>query len=150
MEAPVTVLSCFADLGNGLGAKWLARWVILYKTQSGKKKICLPLWVFVKTTLCASQLESRPLPKSAKHDSTVTGASKTDPDNTRKSPQYGGQVSTPREALLRGFGEGREAGRGPKARPNLLSSPPSAGWSPARRPLTRAMPRGGQKAVYPP
>ena len=26
-------------------------------------------------------------------------------------------------AFLRGFGEGREAGRGPKARPNLLSSP---------------------------
>ena len=102
----------------------------------------LPLWVFVQTTRCASQLASWPLPKSAKHNSTVTGASKTDPDNTRKSPQYGGQVSTPREALLRGFGEGREAGRGPKTRPNLLSSPPSAGWSPAKRPLTRAMPRG--------
>ena len=91
MEAPVTVLWCFADLGRGLDANWLAQRVVFTKTHSGKNICFLQLWVLYKITYRTSHLAPRPLPKSAKHDSTVTGASKTDYPQIRKSPQYGGQ-----------------------------------------------------------
>ena len=94
MEAPVTVPWCFADLGRGLDANWLAQRVVFTKTQSGKQICFLPLWVLYKITYRTSHLAPRPLPKSAKHDSTVTGASKTDYPQIRKSQQYGDQVST--------------------------------------------------------
>ena len=77
------------------GGVWMPigwhRGLFLQKPRAVNKNLFLPLWVLYKITYRTSHLAPRPLPKSAKHDSTVTGASKTDYPQIRKSPQYGGQ-----------------------------------------------------------
>ena len=77
------------------GGVWMPigwhRGLFLQKPRAATKICFLPLWVLYKITYRTSHLAPRPLPKSAKHDSTVTGASKTDYPQIRKSLQYGGQ-----------------------------------------------------------
>ena len=128
LEAPVTVLLCFADFGRCLEANWLAQRVVFTKTQSGKQIFFLPLWVLYKITYRTSHLALRHLPKSAKHDSTVTGASKTDYPQIRKSPQYGGQglLGGPSRCVFALFWGGSGGGKRAEGTPErpFLAEPP--------------------------